>query len=46
MFKHGGPEASLHLVAEDRETRDTWVDALTHLVVTIKSLGQQQEYEL
>ena len=26
--------------------RDLWVDVLNHLVVTIKSLGQQREYEI
>jgi Ca2+-binding EF-hand superfamily protein len=25
--------------------RDMWVDALSHLVVTIRSLGEQQDYE-
>ena len=37
---------SLDLVAESKEDRDMWVDALTHLIVTIKSLGQQKEYEI
>ncbi len=36
----------LDLVAEDVGARDMWVDALSHLVVTIRSLGQQQEYEM
>ena len=36
----------LDLVAEDKLTRDLWVDTLTHLIVTIRSLGQQKEYEL
>ena len=26
--------------------RDLWVDVLNHLVVTMKSLGQQREYEI
>ncbi len=41
-----GERAPLDLVAEDAGIRDMWVDALSHLVVTIKSLGQQQEYEM
>ncbi len=36
----------LDLVAEDGNVRNLWVDALSHLVVTIRSLGQQKEYEL
>ena len=36
----------LDLVAEDKETRDAWVDALRHLIVTLKSLSHQKEYEL
>ena len=36
----------LDLIAEDELTRNHWVDALCHLVVTIRSLGQQKEYEL
>ena len=37
---------SLDLLAEDQNTRDMWVDVLTHLVVTIRSLGEQKEYEM
>jgi len=43
------PESSifrLDLVAEDNDTRDAWVDTLRHLVVTLKSLSHQKEYEL
>eukprot|EP00092_Neocalanus_flemingeri_P005512 GFUD01005942.1.p1 GENE.GFUD01005942.1~~GFUD01005942.1.p1 ORF type:complete len:789 (-),score=239.22 GFUD01005942.1:53-2419(-) len=42
-------ESNIHeldLVAEDKETRDTWVDAIKHLIVTLKSLSHQKEYEL
>lgn len=44
VFKDATPP--LDLVAEDNNTRDLWVDVLSHLVVTIRSLGQQKEYEL
>lgn len=43
------PESNIHeldLVAEDRKTRDVWVEALSHLIVTLKSLSHQKEYEL
>eukprot|EP00090_Calanus_glacialis_P018621 TRINITY_DN2888_c0_g1_i14.p1 TRINITY_DN2888_c0_g1~~TRINITY_DN2888_c0_g1_i14.p1 ORF type:complete len:706 (-),score=250.49 TRINITY_DN2888_c0_g1_i14:266-2272(-) len=36
----------LDLVAEDKQTRDAWVDAIKHLVVTLKSLSHQKEYEM
>ena len=36
----------MDLVAEDGTTRDMWVESLTHLVATVKSLGQQKEYEM
>jgi len=43
------PESNLHeldLVAEDKATRDTWVEGIKHLVVTLKSLSHQKQYEL
>ena len=43
------PESNMHeldLVAEDKQTRDAWVDAIKHLVVTLKSLSHQKEYEM
>ena len=36
----------LDLVAEDSGTRDYWVSALSHLVKTIRDLGEQRDYEL
>jgi hypothetical protein len=33
-------------VADSVKDRDAWVDTLTHLVVTIRSLGHQKEYEM
>ncbi len=45
VFKDGVRDP-LDLAAEDSGQRDMWVDALSHLVVTIRSLGQQQEYEM
>lgn len=44
IFKDDRPP--LDLVADDKETRDLWVDVISHLIVTIRSLGQQKEYEL
>jgi len=43
---HQGDREPIDLVADSPTTRDAWVDTLTHLVVTIRSLGQQQEYEM
>jgi len=43
------PESNIHeldLVADNKNTRDTWVDAIKHIVVTLKSLSHQKEYEL
>ena len=37
---------SLDLVAEDSNTRDHWVSALSHLIKTIRDLGEQKDYEL
>ncbi len=45
IFKDG-ERPPLDLAAEETAIRDMWVDALSHLVVTIRSLGQQQEYEM
>ena len=36
----------LDLVAEDKQTRDVWVETIKHLVITLKSLSHQKEYEL
>ena len=36
----------LDLVAEDSNTRDLWVSALSHLIKTIRDLGEQKDYEL
>ena len=36
----------LDLVAEDSNTRNLWVTALSHLVNTIRDLGEQRDYEL
>jgi Ca2+-binding EF-hand superfamily protein len=43
------PESNMHeldLVAEDKRTRDVWVETIKHLVITLKSLSHQKEYEL
>jgi len=43
------PDSNLHeldLVAEDMETRNLWVDAISHLILTLRSLSYQKEYEL
>merc|ERR1719206_974385 len=43
------PESNMHeldLVAEDKKTRDVWVETIKHLVITLKSLSHQKEYEL
>ena len=45
IFK-GSRLPPLDLVAEDQTVRDMWVDALTHLIVTIRSLGEQKDYEM
>ena len=37
---------TLDLIAEDSTTRDMWVESVQHLVATVKSLGQQKEYEM
>jgi len=44
IFKDDTPP--LDLVAHDSADRDIWVDVVSHLVVTMKSLGQQKEYEI
>ena len=44
VFKDDTPP--LDLVANDKSTRDIWVEVLSHLVATIRSLGEQKEYEL
>ena len=44
IFKDDTPP--LDLVAQDSIERDLWVDVLNHLVVTMKNLGQQKEYEI
>ena len=44
IFKDGRPP--LDLVAEGPAVRNHWVDALNHLIVTIRSLGEQKEHEL
>jgi len=44
IFKDDTPP--LDLVTHDSVDRDLWVDVLNHLVVTMKSLGQQREYEI
>ena len=36
----------LDLVSEDSDTRDLWVSALSHLIKTIRDLGEQRDYEL
>lgn len=41
VFKDDTPP--LDLVANDEETRNLWVDVLSHLIVTITSLGQQNQ---
>jgi len=44
IFKDDTPP--LDLVTRESVDRDLWVDVLNHLVLTIKSLGQQREYEI
>jgi len=43
------PESNLHeldLVAEDLDVRNLWVDGISHLVLTLRSISDQKEYEL
>ena len=44
VFKDDTPP--LDLIAEKTSDRNTIVNALTHLVATIKSLGQQYEFTM
>ena len=44
VFKDDTPP--LDLVANDRMSKENWVNVLSHLVATIRSLGEQKEYEL
>jgi len=44
IFK--GNTRPLDLVSDDVATAKLWVDVLNHLLATIRSLGQQREYEL
>ena len=46
IFKPECNTRELDLVAETREERDIWVDALTHTLASLKSLTQQREYEM
>ena len=45
IFKDG-KRPPLDLVADDLAIRNHWVNALNHLIVTIRSLGEQKEHEL
>jgi len=43
------PDSNMHeldLIADDEITRTIWVDAISHLILTLKSLTYQKEYEL
>jgi len=43
------PQSNMHeldLVAEDCQTKDLWVDVISHMIVTLNSLSSQKEYEL
>lgn len=46
IFKPECNTRELDLVAEKREDRDIWVDALTHTLASLSSLTQQREYEM
>ena len=46
IFTPESNNSRLDLVAEDKETRDAWVDTIRHLVLTMTSLSAQKEYEL
>jgi len=43
------PESNLHeldLIAEDMETRNLWVDSISHIVLLLRSMTNQKDYEL
>jgi len=46
IFKNETNRRELDLVAEDEATRDAWVEGLGHIIITLKSLCAQKEYEL
>ena len=46
IFKSTTNIRELDLVAEDKETKDIWVEVIRHLVSTLESISNQKTYEL
>ena len=45
IFKPELNRRELDLVADTKEIRDIWVDAISHTLATLSSLTHQKEYE-